>query len=157
MLDKDDLMNVVIIPTLRAIGLYSDQAAQLLIATAIQESSLRNLIQKPRAIARGLWECESPTYVDLKTRLTYLPDLESKVLVLLNMKSLPLTYDFLAGNLYAACIFARLKYYFIQEKLPELNDFTSMGEYWGKYYNTKNNPTEVKRFISNCNFYKLQM
>lgn len=64
------------------------------------------------------------------------------------MASLPLGYDYLAGNMYAGCIFCRLKYYFIPDDLPDAENIPALADYWGKFYNTKNLIIDKSRFMA---------
>lgn len=128
--------------------MYSPQAEQLLGATALVESNLSFLSQSPSGPARSIWMIEQQTYSSLRLSLYNNKGKAQQVLDFLSMDVLPLSNEYLAGNLYAACIFARLKYATIRKPLPPLNDAEKMGRYWAMYYNTRNLDSDVVRFIA---------
>jgi hypothetical protein len=156
MLNVEQIRNFVIQPSLQAIGLASKEAVELLVGTALIESGLTQLAQRPTSIALGLWQMENPTYTSLLAFLDDSQHFKQSILDFLAMKDLPRSYGFLAGNLYASCIFARLKYYTIDEPLPQASDVRGLSNYWGKYYNTKNLDRDKKRFVELYNKYGKQ-
>lgn len=128
-----------------AINMYSQAAEDLLCGTAVIESGLYYLAQTPDPIALSLWQIEAPTYQYLRFRVIGLYNIKSAVLSYLNMPTLPEKYDYLAGNLYAACIFARLKYYFDPNPIPKT--LVGQSAYWSKIYNTKNLTADQTRYV----------
>ncbi len=148
MLNPQQFRDFIVIPTLEKVGLASSAAINLVCGTALVESNLEFISQIPSGIALGVFQIESATYADLLNRLSYNKPLQKKVLDALNFTSFPLSYDYLAGNLYAACIFCRLKYYFNREALPEATDIPALADYWARIYNTRNLMIDKARFVS---------
>jgi hypothetical protein len=136
-LDIVQFKQYVVIPTLTAIGLGGDAAINLIVGTAMAESRLTYLKQLGTGPAISIMEIEPGTYLDMRDRLTrFHPMLYSRVLATLNMQSLPADCNYLIGNLTAAVIFARLKYYFSPAPLPPFDDASKLAQYYKKIYNT---------------------
>ena len=148
MLNIDQLRKLIIQPSLQAIGMYSIEAEQLLVGTALAESGLSFMAQSPTGPARSIWMIEQATYSTLRAGLYGNQGKAQQTLDFLSMDALPLNNEYLAGNLYAACIFARLKYATIKKPLPPINDAESMARYWAMYYNTRNLDSDAVRFMS---------
>lgn len=61
------------------------------------------------------------------------------------MSEIPTNSNYLAGNLYAATIFCRLKYYFNPKPLPQADDYYGMAKYHKEIYNTANGATDINK------------
>ena len=127
---------------LKEYGLYSENAVNLLLGTAAQESKfgfyLRQLGGGP---ARGIFQMEEPTFDWLKGKYGErygLEDVEFKDLV---------------WNLKAAAVFCRLRYLVDSLPLPDLNDIQGMARYWKRVYNTHKGKGTAAEFILNYNKY----
>ena len=154
MLNPKQLTQYVVEPTLKAIGLYSVAATQLLMGTFLMESGLSLVHQLPNGPGRGLGQVENTTYQDVKQRIQeprYAP-LYAKILTTLNMQELPKDADALMGNLVLAVIFTRLKYYLDRRPMPEPGDINGFANYWGKVYNAGATPN-VDMFAKLLNNY----
>jgi hypothetical protein len=147
------LRELIIKPSLQQTGLYSPEAELLMIGTALVESNLSFLAQRPTPIARSIWMIEQPTYTDLRIRLIGNKGLAQKILDCLWMDDFPQNYDYLSGNLTAACLFARLKYWFSKEHIPIPGNAQSLAGFWARIYNTRNLDSDKKRFIELFNKY----
>lgn len=143
-LDQAQLRNLIVRPSLDFIGLGGLAAENLEIGTAIIESRL-TYIKQITGPALSLWQIEPATYNDLRTRscLKY-PEIVKKMLMFLKMEMLPFRADYLAGNLYAAAMISRMKYYFDKEPLPDAYDFEGMARYYKRIYNTAEGATDLK-------------
>lgn len=155
MLNLDQLRKLVIQPSLQALRLYSIEAEQLLVGTALVESGLSFIAQVPNPIARSIWMIEQPTYNSLRLNLISNQGMAQQALDFLWMDAFPTTHDYLAGNVYAACIFARLKYMSVKKPLPPVDDAEKVARYWSQYYNTRNLDSDVARFIQLYNKYAI--
>lgn len=145
-MDARQLRDYVVVPALGRINAYSRAAEQLVIGTALTESSLMFLQQIGRGPARGLFQMEPATHDDIWQR--YL----SKKLDLLNdLKSLLIRdmdlHDQLRGNLFYAAAMCRIHYMRFKEPLPQANDWAGMAAYWKKYYNTPAGAGTVEGFL----------
>ncbi len=154
MIDIPQLRQHVIDPTLQQTGLYSLDASQLLIATALIESRLTYLHQIEGS-ALAIMQIESSTYQDLKLRVgRYHNEIYQKILKVLNMSILPSNPYFLCGNLTASVIFARLKYYLDPRPLPKHDDFAAIANYHKDIYNTNLGKTDPLESIELLQTYK---
>lgn len=147
-LNHDQFRELIVRPALMAIKLHSPAAENLLCGTALAESNLEYLAQAPSQIALSVFQIENATYKDLLRFLSKRIRLLISVELALGMDNLPSSYEYLAGNLTAACIFARLKYLTIKEPLPDANDINALAIYWSKYYQTENKMIDISRFVT---------
>lgn len=149
----DQLRDLIIVPVLKHLGMYSEAAANLVLGTAIQESGLHHLVQMGGGPARGIFQMEPATHDDLWLNyLSYRPALVQKI----NDLELPNWYeghdaDEMEGNLYYAAAMCRLQYYRRPETLPDALDIRGLAEYWKAFYNTANGSGTVEEFLKNWN------
>lgn len=146
MIKIEHFLDEIVIPTLKELDMYSEEACLLIVGTAIQESRLHYLKQIPSGIAKGVCQMEEATHDDIWDNfLKYKPEIKEKVLGLTN-QSMDLV-DQLKGNLYYAVAMCRIHYYRVSEALP--NDLAGMARYWKKYYNTPLGKGTEEEFIHN--------
>jgi hypothetical protein len=144
-LDIPQLKELIIVPTLEAMGLCSKAAVNLLVGTAIIESNLTYVKQKGGGPALGIYQMEPATYKDLRIRLmNNYSKLTDRAMALMCMDILPSNPNYLMGNLYAATIFARLKYFFDREALPLESDYEGLARYYKRIYNTPLGATTIE-------------
>lgn len=133
-------------PTLQAIDMWSLAAENLLMGTAMVESSLTYLKQIGGGPAVGLFMMEPLTYCDLAHRVRcYQAPINTKIIGLLKFLALPYEADFLIGNITAAIVMARLKYWFDSEPLPEAADFVALAALHKRVYNTALGATDLDK------------
>ncbi len=120
-LDATQLRQMVIKPALEKLGLWSTAAEELVLGTAIVESSLVYIRQHGAGPALGLWQVEPTTHDDLHANyLSYRQELSSR---LMDLQSPALSMDEnLATNLMYDTAVCRLCYYRQPEALPEAGD-----------------------------------
>ena len=141
----------IITPTLNNLGLFSPNAAQLLLGTALQESQLtyRKQIGGP---ALGLFQMEPATHNDIWDNfLKYRPALAAKVGTLIvpyRDRLTALEFD----DRYAAAM-ARVKYLRIPAPIPALGNIQAMAAFWKQYYNTPLGKGTAAKFIATWNQY----
>ena len=146
MIKIEHFLDEVVIPTLKELDMYSEEACLLVVGTAIQESRLHYLKQIPSGIAKGLCQMEEATHDDIWDNfLAYKPEIKQKLMGLVN-PSMDLV-DQLKGNLYYSVAMCRIHYYRVSEALP--SDLEGMARYWKKYYNTELGKGTVEEFIHN--------
>ena len=104
------ILSMVIRPALSKINLWSPNAEELVLGTAIVESGLTYIRQWGDGPALGLWQVEPSTQNDLYTNfLNYRPELGS---ALMELRALNLSMDEnLATNLMYGAAVCRLCYY----------------------------------------------
>ena len=133
MLDVKQFREVVIRPALKLIKLWSPEAEELLLGTALQESRLTYLKQLGSGPAVGVFQMEPNTHNDIwKNYLSYKPDLAKLVSNLAHR----VTAQSLATDLLYAAAMTRIHYLRIPARLPAEGDWDGQACYWKKYYNT---------------------
>jgi hypothetical protein len=143
------LLSYVIEPVLKDLGLYSPEAAQLLLATAAQESSLGEyLVQLGEGPALGIFQMEPNTHDDIYDNyLFYRPELRDSVEAFL-FGGQPPEFN-LVSNLAYMTAMARIHYLRVPEALPALGDIAGMARYWKKFYNTSEGKGTEEEFKHN--------
>jgi len=146
MIKIEHFLDEVVIPTLKELDMYSEEACLLVVGTAIQESRLHYLKQIPSGIAKGVCQMEEATHDDIWDNfLAYKPEIKAKLMGLAN-PTMDLV-DQLKGNLYYSVAMCRIHYYRVSEALP--SDLKGMAKYWKKYYNTPLGAGTEEEFIHN--------
>jgi hypothetical protein len=145
-LDCSQLKNEIIIPALDAIHLNSDEAVNLLLGTAAQESGFGTYVKQKCGVALGIFQMEPATYKDTytwfdKTSFRYLGYSEWP------------SADRMVSDMSLAAIMCRLKYYRMADPLPKYTDVDGMASYWKKFYNTPLGGGQISQFIANYQRY----
>lgn len=139
----------IIKPTLRAIGLWSQEAEDLLVGTACAESlcgKYRKQINGGPAL--GIFQMEKRTAYDiLQNYLSYRLDLKRKVVEFWDTKK-DLGENLEKNDKFATAM-ARVHYYRVKEAIPK--DKKEMANYWKKYYNTPMGKGSPEDFITKWN------
>lgn len=146
-MDKDDL-RVLISDTLHGIGLFSEDAVNLLMGTCAQESAMgkyrRQLGGGP---ALGIFQMEPATFRDIVNNyLNYKPALRDKVLAVSGVDGF--NPDDLVFNDRLAVCMTRVHYLRVPEKIP--SGLEGWARYWKKYYNTPKGKGTEYEFV--CNY-----
>lgn len=148
-------------PTLLDLGMYSAAAEELLVATAAHESGgLRYLAQWPAGPARGVYQMEPATAVDVVRRyLGRRLDIKGvfdKTVLLLAYSGIQwndIEPDViglkLATDLRFATAIARVRYWMVPKPLPSPADVRGMAEYWKAHWNTLEGAGRIQDFIDN--------
>lgn len=155
-IDRSQLETFVIRPSLNAIGLLSENAVQLLLGTAAQESALGTyIVQKKMGFNGGLgiYQMEANTFhyiwdSVIQPSAAY----RAKLRLLLGYDAKPPTSR-MASDLALQTVMTRLFYWKIKEALPSLHDLNGMARYWKKYYNTQLGRGTEDQFIANYKKY----
>lgn len=147
------LRQAVIRPAIKAINLWSQDAEELLMATAAQETQLGTYIVQEGEHGifmnggLGIFQMEKPTHDDLWARV--IPsDMAEEIMLYCNFKNKPNAERMITDLGYAA-IMCRIKYHSIPAPLPPANDVEVMAAYWKKYYNTPLGAGTEKEFVEN--------
>lgn len=133
------LRDVIIIPSLMAIGQYSSAAVNLLLGTCAQESNMgKYLVQQGIGIRGGIgiYQMQKMTYEDIWTRQVMTSvGMKAKLRLLLGYEGMPQA-ERMASDLLLATAMARLFYYSVKEPLPKFDDIDGMAHYYKAHYNT---------------------
>ena len=137
------IKDLVIIPALEKIELYSPEAVTLMLGTACVESQCGEYLQQvPSGPALGIFQMA--TYEDLiKNYLDFRPDLKARVMALY-CEGMSAKQNLTCNLLFQAAV-CRLIYLRVSEKIP--NDLAGMANYWKKYYNTSKGKGTPEKFI----------
>ena len=157
-INTKQLIELIIQPTLKELGLYSLAAEQLLAGTCEQESLMGTyLAQFPKPIAKGLWQMENATHDDIHRNFLHGKELRLSIYKACKMPEYNLGVipdaENMIWNLKYACAMARIHYLRVKEPLPHANDIPAMAAYWKKHYNTHLGKGKESEFIANWNKY----
>lgn len=145
---------ILIINTLKNIGLYSSNAVELIMGTFAQESNFKHTRQLGGGPALGYGQMEPATFNDIVLNyLRYKPELMGKIMKACGVVTL--NADDLVENKTLAICMSRVHYLRVKEPLPSHKDVWAMGEYWKQYYNTPKGKGTVKEFVENYKKYCL--
>ncbi len=159
MINVSQFRELIIVPTLKDIGLYSPSAEELLLGTAIQESNLTHLVQldgddNPYDDAVGFYQMEVGTHADIwDNYFNTRPEYAEYILQTCNVASSKPHVSCLAYNLRYATAMCRIHYRRVPDALPEPGDLEGMAAYWKTYYNTASGAGKVEDYINNWNAY----
>jgi hypothetical protein len=138
----------IIIPTLQAIGLYSEAATELLLGTALQESKLVYRRQLGNGPARGLLQMEMATHNDIfNNYLKYRSTLRNAVLQLKSDPQGDAENELTDNDAYAVAM-ARVLYKRAPKALPDAGNVEGMAAYWKQYYNTPLGAGTVNQYVT---------
>ena len=150
-----DLRIFVIRPTLRALGLWSEAAENLLLGTAATESRLGTYLVQMSSSgdgrALGIYQIEQQTHNSIwENYIKFRPGIDVKLKCMVPYaritNDIP-DHNQLITNLEYATAIARLVYYPHAEKLPDATDIAGLGIYYKRYYNTIKGRGSVDKFI----------
>ena len=152
MIDKN-ILKQTIIEVLHEINMHSDNAVNLLMGTAAQESNFKYVRQIGGGPALGYFQMEPATFKDICNKWLIYQDqkLWAKVYELCNVKRFH--PDDLAWNVKLMIVFARFHYRRVKEELP--NDLEGYANYWKDHYNTHLGKGKVSEFIENYHRFEL--
>lgn len=151
MLNKKQLVELIIRPSLYGINAYSLSAEHLLLGTCAQESKFGTYLKQIKGPALGIFQMEPNTHDDIikwaksthkwPRILSFLGD---------NFSPRRMIYD-----LNYATVLARLHYLRVNEPLPDATDIDGIAAYWKKYYNTNLGKGTEREFIDSWVLYGL--
>ncbi len=136
MIDATQLRELIIVPSLNLMRLYSLEAIELLMFTAAVESQGGTYLKQVKGPALGIYQMEPRTHNDIwqnflrnRTDICYI--LSANFLVPQMPDENRLIYD-----LYYATALCRIFYLRCPSNLPDAKDVNSIWEYYKNYYNT---------------------
>lgn len=145
-----DLRRYVIAPALQRLHLFSEDAMELLVATAAAESlGGRYLKQMKDGPACGIFQMEPATHTDIwENFLAYRPMLRSLI-----GRDAPDNHERLITDLTYAAMMCRIHYLRVPEPLPDKSDHQAMASYWKEHYNTRQGKGTEAEFIKHYRAY----
>jgi len=153
--NPETFVSDVIRPVLTALGLDQDLSAatELLLGTALQESSLVHRVQLGGGPARGLFQMEPNTHDDIWANfLKFRASLAEKVGQFLDggdPNSQLLTNNDSYAAAMARVLYFRMGQFVGKTPIPERGDIPGMAAYWKKYYNTEQGAGTPAQFVAN--------
>lgn len=156
MLNVQNFKNLILVPTLKAVGLYSESAVNLLLGTAIQESRLTYLKQVGGGPALGLFQIEPATLEDIYFRYLQREDKKELLGRVQQFTTAQDICDQVIGNIPFAMVIARIRYLMVPEALPAYDDLEALGKYWETYYNA-GGKGHAYEFVENYKKYVLNI
>lgn len=148
MLDVVQFKTMVIRPALKAIGLHSPAAVELLLGTALQESNLQYLKQIGDGPAMGLFQMEPNTHDDIwENYLKYRGALAMDVAKLSHVRNA----EAMATDLLYAAAMCRVHYLRVPDPLPPVGDVEAQAAYWKDHYNTILGAGTTEEYVENWN------
>lgn len=153
-LDPRQFRHFVVRPTLKAIGLWSESAEELLLMTAAHESGgLRYLDQVTHrgdvtyGPAYGLYQIEAATHADVfENFLKYRPDLKEAVATF--RAPAPEAVRQLITNLAYATAIARVIYFRDSHPLPAADDAEALAFYAKRVFNTERGAATPAKYLA---------
>jgi hypothetical protein len=151
----EEFVSDVVRPALTALSLDEDLSAttELLLGTALQESSLVHRVQLGGGPARGLFQMEPNTHDDIWANfLKFRPTLAEKIGTFLDGAA-PNSQLLTNNDKYAAAM-ARIQYHRMGQivgkaPIPERGDIPGMAAYWKDFYNTGQGAGSPAQFVAN--------
>lgn len=145
-MEKKTLENLIT-SVLKELNLHTDNAVNLLMGTAAQESHLgRYRKQLGGGPALGIFQMEPATFDDIvKNYLRYKPELAARIERVARISRFK-AEDLENNDLLATCM-ARVHYLRVREAIP--SDLEGWARYWKRYYNTPLGKGTEEEFIAN--------
>lgn len=157
-MDVKQLKDLVIVPSLYAIQMYSPAAVSLILGTCAQESAMGTYLCQLGIGLRGglgIYQMEQRTYLDIWDKVIEANKvLKARMILYLGYKSRP-SANRLITDLGLATIMCRLHYSRFSEPIPKDGDILGLAEYYKKWYNTQNGSATVEQFMENYRRYVL--
>lgn len=141
-MNPEQLKNLII-TVLKAFGRYSEQAVDLLMLTAAQESHCGKFIRQiGGGPALGIFQMEPATLNDIMDNyVRYREKLAADIVLFLTRQSLEMN---LAGNLLFQIVTARVHYMRVPDPIPVREAFRTqddyvmaLARYWKQHWNTE--------------------
>ena len=138
-------------PVLKQMKLWSPEAEDLLVGTAIHESGgFKAIRQMNGGPALSYFQMEPATLYDLyENFLKYRPELRDRI-DQFQLKPFSMVENLTLNPAYATAA-ARLQYYRVREAIPD--DLNGQAAYWKKYWNTDAGKGTTEQYIDHINHY----
>lgn len=153
LIDCTQLKEIIIVPTITALGMNSPSAVNLLLGTAAQESHLGRYLKQINGSALGLYQIEPRTFHWVWTsRIDTSYAMKARIRLMLGYEGKPDVMR-LASDLMLSTAICRLYYATFEEPLPDADDVEGLADYWKKHWNTVLGKGTTKQFIENYKRY----
>lgn len=153
MIDVKEFRDLILVPAIKSVDLFSAEAVQLLLSTMAQESSMGKYVAQKVKVgygaALGVFQMESVTYNDIVNG--YIEDhpvMKQKILDSCNFKVFPSSNEMI-WNLRFASIMARIFYLRCLGELPAIDDVEGQFKYYKTFWNTSLGKATHEEFMAN--------
>lgn len=148
-MNKDEWRRLIT-DTLKFIGLYSDNARELIMGTFAQESNFRYVRQLGGGPAVGYGQMEPATFNDIVINyLRYKPELMGKIMKVSGVVTLE--PGMLVDNKTLMICMTRVHYLRIKDPIP--GDLDGQANYYKKHYNTYKGKATTEEYKNNYKKY----
>lgn len=150
MINNSQFRELIIRPSLQAIGLYSENVEELLVATMAHESKGGTYLAQLGGDANsalGIFQMEPATLDWLWLKVVNSPTLHSSIMGFITDKSSELKEE-LVFNLYFSTQMARMRYYVTPATIPDKNDLDGIWNIYKTYYNTSKGEASKNEFVA---------
>lgn len=148
MLNKNQLVQYIIEPTLKKMEMYSPEAVKLLLVTAAIESLCGTYVHQIKGPALGIYQMEPETYHDVfKSVLAFSPKKTRRVKEIYQFDDMP-HEDELMGNINYATAIARVYYSRYAETIPSCGSLRKLSDYYYRYWKPNPNKLSPERAYS---------
>lgn len=153
---KPELLRHQVRMACQHIGLWSEDAEELLMLTSVGETDLLHVVQLGGGPARGWFQMEKRTERDIFEHYLNYPArkaLKARVMQLHDLT--PASRDPLRDNPAYAAALARIHYRRVPAALPDREDVMGMAKYHKRYYNTAEGKAVPLETVAKYNRYIL--
>lgn len=144
-ISKIDLLEYVIRPSTKAMGVQSASSDVLLLGTCEIESSCGKYLRQINGPAIGIFQMEPVTHDSLVKRELRKHRLDQIMKICFIPGFYYMQAPVMAWNLYYATLMARAKYLTKPRPLPKYDDAQGMAEYYKEHYNTPLGASTVEK------------
>lgn len=136
MFDIGQFRNLIVIPALSELQLYSKEAEELMVFTCAAESDGGRLLAQIKGPALGVYQCEPTTHHDIWRNFIFRRQSLMAILSLnFDVSKIPAN-DRLIYDLKYATAICRIHYYRMPGALPKADDIDGIWSYYKEFYNT---------------------
>jgi|TARA_R110000824_G_scaffold118291_3_gene270534 hypothetical protein len=132
--------------SLKEMGLYSEDAVDLVYKTGNAETGYKHLKQMGGGPAIGFWQVEPATLFDIMDNyIKFRPELGIRISTLgFDKRDMEVR---VMSNIALQAVFCRLKYRRDKHPLPKANDTKAQAKYWKRVYNTELGKGTIEHFM----------
>lgn len=152
-MDVPQFRREIVRPTLHTLDMWSEASDRLMVGTACHESDgLKFIRQLGGGPALSFFQIEPATARDVVERWLGQPQrkpLADKFRIAFEFEWHHRIEARLICDMRFACAVARLVYWRVKEPLPAADDVPGLASYWGRHYQTTNNPAKIAMWVAN--------
>ena len=151
MLNQNQLRELIIVPVLNDLQMYSKSAEELLVFTCAVESDGGTFLKQVKGPALGIYQMEPATHTDIwQNFIRYRTNIVTIMSLMFQAPSIPKSERLIYDLRYATAM-ARLHYRRFNERLPNEKDPKALYAYYKKYYNTPEGKSTEEKSIAKYN------